>query len=180
MSVPIRTPLAKNWTLAIVLVAEAALTRIVCAVLTPTVAPVAGEAIATVGALPTVTVTAAEVVWVPRLFVATAVRATAPEVVGVHAKLNGAVVLVPIATPLARYWTLVMEPTEVVALTVRVAGTLIGMVAAAAGAVIATTGATEPDAVTDTGALVVRFPAASVPIAVSAYVPVAVGVQVIV
>ena len=174
----IATPFTRNCTLAIVLAAEVAVARMVCAVLTVSVAAALGVVIETTGPVPTVTATAAEVVCVPREFVTTAVSETAPAAVGVHARLNGEVVLVPIATALARYCTLVTEPTGVEVLAVRVVATLIGTVALAAGAVIATAGASEVVTVIATAALVLALPAASVARAVSEYEPAAVGVHV--
>ena len=139
-----------------------------------------GAVMATVGAVPTLTDTAAEVALVPMLLVATAVSETAPALAGVHDRLNGAVVLVPMATALARYCTLEIEPTVVAAVEVSVVATLIGSVALAAGAVIEIVGAVEPVTVTAIAELVVWLPAASVASAVSEYEPVVVGVHAVV
>ena len=89
MSLPRETPLAKNWTLAVV----AGATVVVVAA-SATGALIATEAvpsgvIVTVGVLPplAVTLTVAEVVVAPRLSVAMAVRAKGPATVGVHARV---------------------------------------------------------------------------------------------
>ena len=154
MSAPSATPLAKNCTVA--MGAEPDATAVtVCAVFTGTAVLEPGPVMVTVGAVPTLTETAADVADVPILFVTVAVSETAPAVVGVHDKLNGEVVLVPISVAPAKYCTLETEPTGLAALTVSVVATLIGSVAAAAGAVIDTVGATEPETVRATEELVV-------------------------
>ena len=135
--------------------------------LTVTVAPVVGAVIETTGPVPTVTATAAEVVWVPSEFVTVAVIDAAPAVVGVHDKLNGAVVLVPIDVPPTRYCTLATEPTGVEVDVVSVVATLIGKVEPAVGAVMETLGASELLTVTAMAELVLTLPAASVARAVS-------------
>ena len=145
--------------------------------MTVTVAPVVGAVIATTGPVPTVTATAADVVCVPSEFVTTAVSDTAPAAVGVHARLKGAVVLVPIEVALARYCTLATEPTGVDVLEVSVVATLMGTFALALGDVIETVGESELLTVTEIAALVLMLPVASVARAVSEYVPAAVGVQ---
>ena len=142
-----------------------------------TVAPVVGAAIETTGAVPTFTETALDVVCVPREFVTTAVRETAPAAEGVQARLNGAVVLVPTEVALARYCTLVTVPTGVDVVEVSVVATLMGTVALAAGAVMATAGASELVTVTGIAVLVLILPAVSVARAVSEYEPAEVGVQ---
>ena len=156
MSVPKATPLAVNATLAMVADPEAvAVAVMVCGVLTGMVVAEPGAVMATVGAVPTFTETAAEVVDVPMLLVTTAVSETAPAAVGVHDKLNGEVVLVPMAVAPAKYCTLATEPTVVAALTVSVVATLIGRVALAAGEVMEIVGATDPETVTLIAVLVV-------------------------
>ena len=161
------TPFTRNCTLAIVLAAEVAVARMVCGVLTETLAPVVGVVIETTGPVPTVTATAEDVVCVPSEFVTTAVRETAPAVVGVHARLNGEVVLVPREVAPAKYCTLVTEPTGVEVDVVSVVATLIGTVELAVGDVIETEGASELVTVTATAALVLTLPTASVARAVS-------------
>ena len=76
VSVPSRTPLARKRTLAIVPVLAVAVAVRVVVPPVAAAAPVAGELILTVGAVPeeTTMATAAEVVWLPRLSVATAWR----------------------------------------------------------------------------------------------------------
>ena len=126
-----------------------------------------GDVIETTGPVPTVTATAADVVWVPREFVTVAVSDTAPAVAGVQARLKGDVVLVPMGVPPSRYWTLVIEPTGVDVVAVSVVATLIGTVEPAVGDEMATVGAREVVTVIATPALVLMLPARSVARAVS-------------
>ncbi len=74
MSVPCDTPLAKNCTLAMAPVLAVAVAVRVVAALTETFDAAVGAVMLTVGAVPAVTLTliAAEVVWLPRLSRATA------------------------------------------------------------------------------------------------------------
>ena len=102
LAIPTETPLAKNCTVATLLAADVAVASRVVEVLTAMFAPDEGAVIATTGPVPTVTATAEDVAVVPTLSVTVAVSETAPAVVGVQARLNGAVVDVPIETALAK------------------------------------------------------------------------------
>lgn len=139
MSMPSETLFAKNCTLA--MVAPLAL-AVAVAVMLPEelTARLVGAETATVGAAPTVTLTALDVAVLPRELVTTAVSETAPALVGVHERLNGAVVAVPMATALARYCTLVTVPTGVEVEAVSVVAALMPSVAPAEGDVIETDG----------------------------------------
>ena len=107
-----------------------------------------------------------------------AVNETAPAVVGVHARLNGAATLVPIDVAFARYCTLVtVVPAGVDDDEVIVVVALIGTVALAAGEVMETVGAIDVLTVTERAVLVLTLPTVSVARAVIEYVPPAVGVQ---
>ena len=149
--------MAKNSTDAIVPVTAVAEATSVFAENGTTEPPVAGETIATVGALPpeTVTVTPVEVVVAPRLSVATAVRMTVPAMVGVKETEYGAVVSgLPIAAPFAKNCTLAIEPSVSAAVAVTVVATPTPIVAPFDGAVMLTIGAALACTVTEIAVLV--------------------------
>ena len=127
------------------------------------------------GAALTVTLMAVEVTTLPNESVARAVRAVGPEAAGVHGRVKGAVVTVPIGTAPARNSTRVMiAPAVAAAEAVRFTGVPTTAVEPPAGAVSATLVATTP--VTVTPEEVAVPPSVSVTRAVSVVLP-AVGVH---
>ena len=91
MSEPIDTPLAKNCTLAMVPSASVAEADTVVAPLAKSEAPLAGEEMLTVGEVgltaAMVMLTLAEVAWLSKESVTSALRAKLPTAVGVHTAL---------------------------------------------------------------------------------------------
>ena len=164
---PTETLLAKNCTVAMLPAADVAVARIVFVVLTA-ILPADGAVIATTGPVPTVTATPADVAVVPIGSVTVAVSVTAPAEVGVHAKLKGDVVLVPIRVAPAKNCTLVGVPSGDAALTVIVVVAFSATAALAAGEVIEIVGVTAVElTVTLLAELVVALPTLSVATAVS-------------
>ena len=165
----IATPLAKNCTPAIV--APAVVAEVVAVTVavepTATLAPLAGLVTLTVGAVPLVTtaVTAAEVVLLPTLSIATAVRVKLPTAVGVQTAVYGKLVsMVPRAVPFTKNWTLAMVPLGELAVAVRFCVVLTSTLPPSG--VTATTGGAPAE--TLTAAEVVWMPLLSVATAVSA------------
>jgi hypothetical protein len=170
-------PFAKNVTVAMAPAGLDAFAVRICVTFTGRFAPAAGLVRLTVGGVPlaTVTLTGAEVTWLPELSVATAVNAYTPAAEGVNCAVNGAAPEEPMLTPLAKNWTFVIRPlpSEVDAPTVM--GLPIGYVLPAVGDVIVTVGTVPDEDVTVTAGEVVLLPSVSVATAVSTNVPVAVG-----
>ena len=91
LSEPIDTPLAKNWTLAMVPSGSVAEAETVVAPLANKEVPLAGEVMLTAGEVgltaAMVMLTLAEAAWLPKESVTRALRAKLPTAVGVHTAL---------------------------------------------------------------------------------------------
>ena len=129
---PIETPLAKNWTLAMVpsVAPSLAEAETVVGPFANRAAPVAGDEILTVGAFgltaEIVIFTLDEDAWLLKESVTSALRAKVPVAVGVQVALYGKLVSVPRLVPLTKNWTLAIVPAGALALPIRVIALLTG------------------------------------------------------